>query len=72
MEPYEFAITVGEASGARLEIAGGIPTWEAFPAFRHQNLVFVFKVRSALRPDTLLTADAFTSPMCTCVSPMVP
>ncbi len=40
MLPYETAIQLGEESGARLEIAGGITTWEAFPSYRHQNQVF--------------------------------
>ncbi len=41
------ALAAGEASGLRLEIAGGIPTWEAFPVVRHQKLVDI--IRASIR-----------------------
>lgn len=59
MEPYAFAVTVGEASGVRLEVAGGIPTWEAFPAYRHQRLAF--NIQSSIRPTAKHIGD------CACV-----
>ena len=36
MMPYETAIAAGEASGIRLEVVGGIPTWEVSLSFGHQ------------------------------------
>lgn len=48
MDPYEFAVRVGEEAGIRMEIAGGIPTWEASPSYRHQSLVF--RIQSSIRP----------------------
>lgn len=51
MTPYEFATTVGENSGMRLEIAGGIPTWEAFPTARHQ--LTVDRIRATIKPGTV-------------------
>ena len=59
MEPYAFAVTVGEASEVRLEVAGGIPTWEAFPAYRHQRLAF--NIQSSIRPTAKHIGD------CACV-----
>ena len=54
MDSYEFAVKIGEETGAKLEIAGGIPTWEAFPSVRHQN--HVFRIQSSIRPtDTYIT-----------------
>ena len=35
----------------RLEIAGGIPTWEAAPAFRHQS--HWFRIQSSIRPTAV-------------------
>jgi Uma2 family endonuclease len=46
--PYDIAIRLGEESGVRLEIAGGIPTWEAFPSPRHQRTVD--RIRAGIRP----------------------
>ncbi|MBC8141272.1 MAG: hypothetical protein H7Y38_07500 [Armatimonadetes bacterium] len=48
MTPYQFALTVGETSGMRLEISGGIPTWEAFPVARHQ--MTVDRIRASIKP----------------------
>lgn len=48
MTPYEFAVRIGEEAGVKLEIAGGIPTWEAFPSLRHQR--HVFRIQNSIRP----------------------
>ena len=32
----------------RLEITGGVPTWEAFPGSRHQRTVD--RIRASIRP----------------------
>lgn len=51
MTPYDFAVMVGQQSGMRLEIAGGIPTWEAFPVARHQ--ITVDRIRASIAPGTV-------------------
>jgi len=55
MDAYEFATTVGEQAGVRMEIAGGIPTWEAFPSYRHQT--HVFRIQSSIRRAEGTAAD---------------
>ena len=59
MDSYEFAVKIGEETGAKLEIAGGIPTWEAFPSARHQN--HSFRIQSSIRPTDGYITD------CACV-----
>ena len=59
MDAYEFAVIIGEETGAKLEIAGGIPTWEAFPSPRHQN--HSFRIQSSIRPTDAYITD------CNCV-----
>jgi Uma2 family endonuclease len=51
MDPYEFAITVGEQAGIHLEVVNGIPVWEAFPSFRHQRLVD--RIRATISPTSM-------------------
>ena len=48
MNAYEIALQADREQGVRLEIADGIPTWEAFPAARHQG--HVFRIQSSIRP----------------------
>ncbi|MES2464927.1 MAG: Uma2 family endonuclease [Armatimonadota bacterium] len=48
MSQYDAAIRLGEESGVRLEVVGGIPVWEALPSYRHQN--HVFRIQSSIRP----------------------
>lgn len=50
MTSYEAVVAIGEESGVRLEIAGGIPTWEPFPGFRHQTKIF--NIQNSIRPAT--------------------
>jgi len=47
MTSWEYAAQVGEQTGMKLEIAGGIPTWEAAPTFRHQS--HLFRIESSIR-----------------------
>jgi Uma2 family endonuclease len=48
MTVTEYAIRIGEETGLKLEIAGGIPTWEAPPTFHHQS--HRFRIQSSIRP----------------------
>ena len=41
---------LADASGFKLEITNGIPTWEAFPVLRHQ--VKIDAIRADLKPST--------------------
>ncbi len=50
---------LGEAIGVKLESAGGLTTWEAFPLYRHQKAVD--KIRATIAP-TPGTGDG-----CACV-----
>src|SRR5438105_6255736 len=36
----------------RLEITGGIPTWEAFPGLRHQETIDLIRASIKPRPDS--------------------
>jgi len=47
MTSWEYAAQIGEQTGMKLEIAGGIPTWEAAPTFRHQS--HLFRIESSIR-----------------------
>jgi len=49
-EMFALAMEIGEASGLKLEIAGGVPTWEAFPNLRHQRAVDI--IRATIRRAT--------------------
>jgi Uma2 family endonuclease len=40
MTLFDYAIRVDEEIGARLEMVGGLPVWEAHPALRHQSVLF--------------------------------
>jgi Uma2 family endonuclease len=42
-----------------MEIAGGIPTWEAAPAYRHQR--HTYRIQSSIRPTPVRSGD------CSCV-----
>ncbi len=48
MSQFDLAVRIGEESGVKLEIVGGIPVWEALPSYRHQN--HVFRIQSSIRP----------------------
>ena len=37
---FEELVEMADDAGVKLEITGGIPTWEAFPAIRHQKTIF--------------------------------
>lgn len=37
---FEDLVEMADDAGIKLEITGGIPTWEAFPAIRHQKTIF--------------------------------
>jgi Uma2 family endonuclease len=50
MDFFDTAVRLGEESGVKLEVVGGIPVWEALPSYRHQN--HVFRIQSSIRPDT--------------------
>lgn len=62
MDVFEMAVRVGEESGVRLEIVGGIPTWEASPSYRHQR--HLFRIQSSIRRG----ADANGGCVCVHVS----
>jgi hypothetical protein len=49
MDPYEVALRMGDPAGIRLEMVGGIPTWEAFPVARHQ--IAVDRIRASIQPS---------------------
>ena len=51
MTLYDTAVQIGETSGVKLEVVGGIPVWEALPSYRHQN--HVFRIQSSIRPTDL-------------------
>ncbi|WP_309714338.1 Uma2 family endonuclease [Armatimonas sp.] len=55
MSSVEEAIRLGEASGVRLEVAGGITTWEAFPSVRHQRAVD--RIRASIKPAATPITD---------------
>lgn len=48
MDTFDLAVRVGEESGVKLEMVGGIPVWEAFPSYRHQN--HVVRVLNSIKP----------------------
>jgi Uma2 family endonuclease len=47
MDKFDVAVWVEENSGIKVEIVGGIPVWEAFPAARHQS--HIFRIQSSIR-----------------------
>ena len=55
MSSFDEAIRLGEASGVRLEVAGGITTWEAFPSVRHQRAVD--RIRASIKPAPTSITD---------------
>lgn len=62
MTLFDTAVRLGEASGIKLEIVGGIPVWEALPSYRHQN--HVFRIQSSIRS---VTSSGAVSIGCLCV-----
>ena len=40
MDFFELAQQVEELSGVKLEMAGGLTTWEAFPSYKHQDRIY--------------------------------
>jgi Uma2 family endonuclease len=48
MSQFDLAVRIGEESGVKLEVVGGIPVWEALPSYRHQN--HIFRIQSSIRP----------------------
>ena len=36
---FEELVEMANESGIKLEITHGVPTWEAFPGMRHQNVL---------------------------------
>ena len=51
MTPYEAVTILGERSGFRLEIVGGIPVWEMFPNLRHQD--HVRRIQDSIKPSSI-------------------
>jgi Uma2 family endonuclease len=47
MTPYEFALWADANAKVRLEMVGGLPIWEAFPAVRHQG--HSFRIQSSIK-----------------------
>jgi Uma2 family endonuclease len=41
---FEELVEMADEAGVKLEITGGIPTWEAFPGMRHQKTIFRIQV----------------------------
>ena len=39
---------IGDASGARLEVVGGLTIWEASPVFLHQEIIF--RIQVSIKP----------------------
>ena len=62
MDFFELAQQVEELSGVKLEMAGGMTTWEAFPSYKHQNRIY--KIQQSIRRR----ADAIYDCTCTHVS----
>ena len=50
MTLFDTAVRLGETSGVKLEVVGGIPIWEALPSYRHQN--HVFRIQSSIHPTS--------------------
>lgn len=48
MDTFDIAVWVEENAGIKVEMVGGIPVWEAFPAFQHQARIF--QIQSSIRP----------------------
>lgn len=48
MRDFEWMSREAANSGFRLEVANGIPTWEAFPVVRHQRAVY--RIMNSIRP----------------------
>ncbi|WP_395093974.1 Uma2 family endonuclease [Armatimonas sp.] len=62
MDFFELAQQVEELSGVKLERAGGMTTWEAFPSYKHQDRIY--KIQQAIRRR----ADAIYDCACSHVS----
>jgi Uma2 family endonuclease len=59
MDFFELARASEELGGVKLERAGGVTTWEAFPSYRHQSRID--KIRATIRPQAEIITD------CACV-----
>jgi len=56
---YDEVVMMGDQAGIKLEITGGIPTWEAFPSLLHQDILD--RIRASIHPL------AFGETGCACV-----
>ena len=43
MDFFELTQQVEELSGVKLELAGGMTTWEAFPSYKHQDRIYAIR-----------------------------
>jgi Uma2 family endonuclease len=59
MDFFELAQQVEELSGVKLELAGGMTTWEAFPSYKHQDRIY--RIQQSIRRRTDAIYD------CACV-----
>lgn len=50
---FELAQQVEELSGVKLELAGGMTTWEAFPPYKHQNRIYRIQQSIHRRTDAI-------------------
>jgi Uma2 family endonuclease len=62
MDFFELAQQVEELSGVKLELAGGMTTWEAFPSYKHQSRI------DRIRETICRRTDAIYDCACTDVS----
>ena len=53
MDFFELAQQVEELSGVKLEMAGGMTTWEAFPSYKHQNRIYRIQQSIRRRADAI-------------------
>ncbi|WP_394793273.1 Uma2 family endonuclease [Armatimonas sp.] len=53
MDFFELAQQVEELSGVKLEMAGGLTTWEAFPSYRHQDRIDIIRQTIRRRTDAI-------------------
>src|SRR5437667_11786224 len=55
---FEELVEMADDAGVKLEITGGIPTWEAFPGPRHQRRWAASSLPSNDRPRVIVVASS--------------
>ena len=49
---FEELVEMAEEAGVKLEITNGVPTWEAYPAVRHQKTIFRIQISLERLPES--------------------